>query len=65
MEGDCEAKLATANEISVDAAVAAVLSEPGGVFTLKKKKEQHWKALEAFIALIWSLKLLLKCLNWQ
>lgn len=47
-EGDCEAKLAAANEISADAAVAAVLSEPGGVFASKKNKG----FLKAFVARI-------------
>lgn len=40
-----KAKQTAAREISVDAATV-VLSEPGGVFTLK---EEHQKALEAFL----------------
>lgn len=35
------ASWADANEISTDAAVVAVLSEPDGIFTVGKAKEQH------------------------
>lgn len=38
------ASLASANEISMDAAVAAVVSELDGILA-QKSKEQHWKLL--------------------
>lgn len=45
------ASLATAKEISMNGAVAVVLSELGGVFTLIEhiNEEQHWAALKAFL----------------
>lgn len=36
-------RLAHAKEISMDDTVAAVLSQPDVILTLKEVKEQHWR----------------------